>query len=77
MNLPGVRDGDQVSTRKRSSKLSVLDDGLLVLGAVVGALILLKVFGAIVATVWFLVKIAAVAALVYVVLRMVFRSRAR
>ena len=51
-------------------------DGLLVVVAVVGALVLLKVVGAIVATMWFVVQAAFVAGLIYVVVRAI-RSRAR
>ena len=60
----------------RRSLLSRADDALLVVVAVVGALILLKLFGTIVATIWFFVKLAAVAALVFFVVRLV-RSRGR
>lgn len=65
--------------KPRKSTLSLLDDGLLVVVAVVGALIVLRVAGAIVATVWFVVKVAFVAAFAFVVLRGLrgFRSRAR
>ena len=74
-DLPGLRN-DSRPARKRKSTLSILDDGLLVLGAVVGGLLLLNFFGAIVAGVWFLLKVAAAAAVVYVLLRML-RSRVR
>lgn len=65
--------------KPHKSTLSLLDDGLLVVVAVVGALIVLRLVGAIVATVWFVVKVAFVAAVVFVVLRALrgFRSRAR
>ena len=69
-NLP------EPAPRQRKSTLSVIDDGLLVVVAVVGALVLLKVVGAIVATMWFVVKAAFVAGLIYVVVRAI-RSRAR
>lgn len=69
-NLP------EPAPRPRKSALSVIDDGLLVVVAVVGALVLLKVVGAIVATMWFVVKAAFVAGLIYVVVRAI-RSRAR
>jgi hypothetical protein len=56
--------------------VSRADDALLVIVAVVGALILLKLFGTIVSTVWFFAKLAAVAALVFFVVRLV-RNRGR
>lgn len=62
--------------RPGKSALSLIDDGLLVVVVVVGALVLLKVVGAIVATLWFVVKVALLAGLVYVVVRAI-RSRAR
>ena len=68
-NLPEQR-------KQGRSTLSKLDDGLLVVVAVVGALIVLKLFGGLIATVWFLVKLAAVAALIFVVVRAI-RSRGR
>lgn len=65
---------------KRKSTLSILDDGILVVVAIVGGLLLLKVagilFGFVVGTVWFLVKLAALVGLVYVVLRAI-RNRVR
>ena len=65
--------------KPRKSTLSLLDDALLVVVAVVGALIVLRLVGAIVATVWFVVKVAFVAAFVFVVLQALrgFRSRER
>ena len=69
-NLP------EPAPRPRKSTLSVIDDGLLVVVAVVGALVLLKIIGAVVATIWFVVKVAFLAGLIYVVVRAI-RSRAR
>ena len=68
-NLP-VRPSSKKST------LSIIDDGLLVVAVVVGALIALKLFGAIVATAWFLVKLALFVGLVFVVVRAI-RNRGR
>jgi ABC-type antimicrobial peptide transport system permease subunit len=54
---------------RRSSTLSRIDDAVLVVVAVIGALILLKFVGAIFATIWFVVKLAVVAGLIYFVFR--------
>ena len=62
--------------KKRASAVSILDDGLLVVGAVVGALLVLKALSIVAGTIFFMLKVAAVAGLIYVVLR-VLRSRAR
>ena len=62
--------------RSGRSTLSVIDDALLVVVAVVVALVVLKIIGAIVATVWFFVKLAFLAGLIYLVVRAV-RSRGR
>jgi len=64
------------TTRSGRSALSLIDDGLLVVVAVVGALVLLKILGAIVATMWFVVKVAFLAGLIFVVVRAI-RSRGR
>ena len=58
------------------SILSIVDDGLLIVIGVIGALVLLKVVGAIAWAVWTFVKIAAIAGLIYVVLRAI-RNRGR
>ena len=70
MNLP-ERHGT-----KSKSLVSIVDDGLLVVAALVGAIVLLKVFGFIAGAIWTLVKLAAVAGAVYVILR-ALRSRGR
>jgi hypothetical protein len=62
--------------RRRRSTLSIVDDGILVVVAVVVALFAFKIVGFVVGTIWFLFKLAALAGLVYVALR-VLRSRVR
>lgn len=65
---------------KRSTGRSVvdtIDNAILVGVAVVAALVVLKLIGWIVGTVFFFVKLAALAALIYVVARLAFRSRGR
>ncbi|HEY3190525.1 MAG TPA: hypothetical protein VGJ70_23740 [Solirubrobacteraceae bacterium] len=61
---------------RRRSTLSIVDDGLLVVVAVVVALFAFKIIGLIVGTVWFLFKLAALVGLIFVALRVV-RSRFR
>ena len=62
--------------RRRRSTLSIVDDGILVVVAVVVAVFAFKIVGFLVGTVWFLLKLAALVALVFVVLK-ALRSRAR
>ena len=54
---------------RRKSTLSILDDGLMVVAAVIGALLVLKFVGVIGWLIWSLIKLAAVAGFIYVVLR--------
>jgi Flp pilus assembly protein TadB len=61
--------------RRRSSGLDRLDDALLVVVAVVGALFALKVVGWVIGTVLFVVKVAVVAAIAFVALRVVSRRQ--
>lgn len=61
--------------RRRSSGLDRLDDALLIVVAVVGALFALKVLGWIIGTVLFVIKVAVVAAIAFVALRIVSRRQ--
>ena len=74
-DLPELQraDADRPPTKKLAS---ILDDALLVVGAVVVALVVLKTLSIIAGTIFFMIKVAAVAGLIYVVLR-VLRSRSR
>ena len=77
-DLPDLRRADpDVPSRKKRSAVSLLDDGLLIVGALVAALILLKVLSVVAGTIFFVIKLLAVAAIVFVVLRYVVRSRSR
>ena len=71
-NLPDTRPG--VPGRRRST-LSVLDDAVLVVVAVVAALVVLKVLGVFISTIFFVLKLAAVAGLIFFVARLVLRRR--
>ena len=59
--------------RRRSSGLDRLDDVALVVVAVLGALFALRILGWVIGTVLFVVKVAVVAAIAFVVLRLVAR----
>ena len=61
--------------RGRSGPLAKLDDALLVVVGVVGVLLVLKIVGFIAGTIFFLVKLAVAAAVAFVVLRLLTRSR--
>lgn len=67
-DLPELRSGP-VQRRKKSA-LSVVDDGLLVVGAVVAALLVLKALSLVAGTILFMIKIAAIAGVIYVALRL-------
>ena len=72
--MTAVRYGDVMELeRRRSSGLDRLDDLALVVVAVVGALFALKVLGWVIGTVLFVVKVAVVAAIAFVLLRLVAR----
>lgn len=60
---------------KQREFLSSLDNGLLIVVAVVGAILLLKVFGAILGFVWLVAKIAILTAVVAGVWRAVSGRR--
>ncbi len=62
---------------RRRSTVDTLDNALLVGVVVVGALLVLKVVGIIAGTIFFLGKLALAAAVVYALVRLVFRSRGR
>ena len=60
---------------RRRSTLQSLDNALLVVVAVVGVLVVLKVIGFIAGTVFFLVKVAVLVAVVAVALRLLLRAK--
>ena len=66
-----------VSGQKKRSTLAIVDDGLLVVVALVAALVVLKLIGFVIGTIFFVVKLAAVAGVLFVAARLVLRSRAR
>lgn len=74
-DFPDLRDPDLPAARKRSA-VSLVDDALLVVVALVGALIVLKVLSAIASTIFFAMKLLAIAAVFFIVFRVV-RSRLR
>ena len=61
--------------RRSGGTLEVLDNGLLVVVAVIGALLLFKVIGFIAGTIWFLGKLALLAGAIFVVVRLLTRRR--
>jgi len=63
------------SLERRRSALDRLDDGLLVVAALVGLVILFAVVGWVVHTVLFFVKVAIVAAFIGLIVRLVARNR--
>ncbi|MDQ3106893.1 MAG: hypothetical protein M3Q68_03715 [Actinomycetota bacterium] len=62
---------------RRGGALAKVDNALLVVVAVVGVLVVLKVIGFIAGTVFFVVKLVIGAAVVYALLRLMVRSRGR
>jgi hypothetical protein len=72
--LPELPGGRGVEPTRRST-LDILDTGLLVVVAVIGALLALKVIGFIAGTIFFLVKLALVAGAVFIALRLVLRAK--
>jgi hypothetical protein len=72
-----VGDNLPVPGQKKRSTLAIVDDGLLVVVAVVAALVVLKVIGLVIGTIFFVVKLAAVAGVLFVAARIALRSRAR
>jgi hypothetical protein len=63
------------ATRRHGSALSTIDNGILVVGVVVIALVLLKLVGFVVGTMWFLLKLAALVGAVYVIGGLLLRRR--
>jgi hypothetical protein len=63
------------SLERRRSALDRLDDGLLVIVALVGAVILFAVVGWVIHTVLFFVKVAIVAVFIGLIVRLVARRR--
>ena len=63
------------SLERRRSALDRLDDGLLVVAALVGVILVFAVIGWIVSTVMFFVKLAVVALFVGLIVRLVVRRR--
>ena len=62
--------------RRGKSTLALVDDAILVVVAIVGAIFLFKIIGFLAGALWFVLKLAVLAALVYGVLR-VLKSRVR
>ncbi|HMC41881.1 MAG TPA: hypothetical protein VKI20_02645 [Acidimicrobiales bacterium] len=60
---------------RRRSTLDRLDDGLLVVAGIVGVLLVLQVVSWVVGTVLFVIKLAVVAAVVFVILRVLAALR--
>src|SRR5207244_5759572 len=60
---------------RRRSTLDRLDDGLLVVAGIVGVLLVLQVVSWVVGTVLFVIKLAVVAAVVFVILRVLAAVR--
>lgn len=70
-------DNLPVPGQKKRSTLAILDDGLLVVAALVVGLVLLKAIGFVIGTIFFVVKLAAVAGVLFVAARLVLRNRGR
>lgn len=62
--------------QRRKSTLAIVDDGILVVVAIVGALFLFKIIGFLAGTVWFIFKVALLVGAVYAALRFV-KNRVR
>ena len=74
--VPGRAYGMVVSSlERRRSALDRLDDGLLVIVALVGVVILFAVVGWVIHTVLFFVKLAIIAVFVGLIVRVVARRR--
>lgn len=66
---------NDLEPRRRGGALQTIDNALLVVVAVIGVLIVLKIIGFIAGTIFFLAKVALAAAVVYAALHFFLRAK--